>query len=109
MNHHGGLRWAVERTADSSSRLYTWAEKSTYAEPFVPDPAKRSMVVGTIKLNEEIDSGVVTKALRMNGIVDVEAYRAAGYNGLRVGMFPAIEPADVEALTTCIDWIVDRL
>ncbi|HEX3823633.1 MAG TPA: phosphoserine transaminase [Mycobacteriales bacterium] len=109
MNRNGGLRWAVERTADSSSRLYTWAEKSSYAEPFVPDPAKRSMVVGTIRLSDKIDATEVTKALRMNGIVDVEAYRAAGYNGLRIGMFPAIEPSDVEALTTCIDWIVDRL
>jgi phosphoserine aminotransferase len=109
MNGNGGLRWAVERTADSSSRLYNWAEKSSYAEPFVPDPAKRSMVVGTIRLNDEIDAAEVTKALRINGIVDVEAYRAAGYNGLRVGMFPAIEPTDVEALTGCVDWIVDRL
>jgi phosphoserine aminotransferase len=109
MNRNGGLRWAIERTADSSSRLYTWAEKSPYAEPFVRDPAKRSLVVGTIRLNEEIDASAVTKALRLNGIVDVEAYRAAGYNGLRVGMFPAIEPTDVEALTGCVDWIVDRL
>jgi phosphoserine aminotransferase len=109
MNGHGGLRWATERTADSSSRLYTWAEKSSYAEPFVGDPAKRSLVVGTIRLAPEIDAALVVKALRTNGIVDVGAYRAAGYNGLRVGMFPAIEPADVEALTGCIDWVVDRL
>jgi phosphoserine aminotransferase len=109
MNRNGGLRWAVERTSDSSSRLYTWAEKSSYAEPFVADPAKRSLVVGTIRLRDEVDAASVTKALRINGIVDVEAYRAAGYNGLRVGMFPAIEPSDVEALTACIDWIVDRL
>jgi phosphoserine aminotransferase len=109
INGKGGLRWAVERTADSSRTLYTWAEKSSYAEPFVTDPANRSMVVGTIRLNDEVDAGKVTKALRLNGIVDTEAYRAAGYNGLRVGMFPAIEPGDVEALTTCIDWIVDRL
>jgi phosphoserine aminotransferase len=109
INGNGGLRWAVERTSDSSSRLYTWAEKSSYAEPFVADPAKRSLVVGTVVFNDQVDAGAVTKALRLNGIVDVEAYRAAGYNGVRVGMFPAIEPGDVEALTACIDWIVDRL
>jgi phosphoserine aminotransferase len=109
INGNGGLNWAVERTSDSSSRLYTWAEKSSYAEPFVADPAKRSLVVGTVVFNDQVDAGAVTKALRLNGIVDVEAYRAAGYNGVRVGMFPAIEPGDVEALTTCIDWIVDRL
>ena len=109
MNGHGGLEWAVQRTADSSNRLYTWAEKSSFAEPFVTDPAKRSLVVGTIRLADEIDAALVVKALRTNGIVDVGAYRAAGYNGLRVGMFPAIEPTDVEALTACIDWIVDRL
>jgi phosphoserine aminotransferase len=109
MNGNGGLRWAIERTADSSSRLYNWAEKSSFAEPFVKDPAKRSMVVGTIRLNEEIDAAQVVRALKLNGIVDVGAYRAAGYNGLRVGMFPAIEPSDVEALTACVDWVVDRL
>jgi phosphoserine aminotransferase len=109
MNRQGGLRWAVERTADSSNRLYTWAEKSSYAEAFVADPAKRSMVVGTIRLADSIDAAQVVKALRVNGIVDVGAYRAAGYNGLRVGMFPAIEPGDVEALTACIDYVVDRL
>jgi phosphoserine aminotransferase len=109
LNTRGGLAWAVQRTADSSARLYTWAEKSTYAEPFVADPSKRSMVVGTIRFADSVDAAAVAKALRLNGIVDVEAYRAAGYNGLRVGMFPAIEPTDVEALTGCIDWIVDRL
>jgi phosphoserine aminotransferase len=109
MNGKGGLSWAVERTSDSSSRLYNWAEKSAYAEPFVADPSKRSLVVGTIRLDDAVDATMVTKALRLAGIVDVEAYRAAGYNGLRVGMFPAIEPSDVEALTSCIDWVVDRL
>jgi phosphoserine aminotransferase len=109
MNGNGGLEWAVKRTANSSSYLYGWAEKSPFAEPFVADPAKRSLVVGTIRLAESIDAGAVVKALRINGIIDVGAYRAAGYNGLRVGMFPAIEPADVEALTACIDWVVDRL
>jgi phosphoserine aminotransferase len=108
-NGRGGLKWAVERTADSSRMLYTWADKSAYAEPFVLDPAKRSMVVGTVRLAEEIDASAVVKALKLNGVVDVGAYRAAGYNGLRVGLFPAIEPSDVEALTVCIDWIVDRL
>jgi phosphoserine aminotransferase len=106
---NGGMRWAIERTTDSSRILYTWAEKSPYAEPFVADPAKRSMVVGTIRLSESIEAAQVVKALRLNGIVDVGAYRAAGYNGLRIGMFPAIEPTDVEALTACIDWVVDRL
>jgi phosphoserine aminotransferase len=109
MNGQGGLDWAVRRTADSSSILYTWAEKAPYAEPFVTDPAKRSLVVGTIRLDESIEAAKVVKALRLNGIVDVGAYRAAGYNGLRVGMFPAIDPADVEALTACIDWVVDRI
>jgi phosphoserine aminotransferase len=74
----------------------------------VTDPAKRSTVVGTIRLDDSIEAATVVKALKANGIVDVAAYRAAGYNGLRVGMFPAIEPADVEALTACIDWVVER-
>jgi phosphoserine aminotransferase len=106
---NGGMAWATERTADSARILYTWADKAPYAEPFVAEPAKRSTVVGTIRLADEVDAAKVVKALKLNGIIDVGAYRAAGYNGLRVGLFPAIEPSDVEALTQCIDWIVDRL
>jgi phosphoserine aminotransferase len=109
MNGNGGLTWAVERTADSSGILYGWAEKSDYAQPFVRDPANRSLVVGTVEFNDAVDGAAVASALRNNGIIDVEPYRAAGYNGLRVGMFPAVEPADVESLTACIDWIVDRI
>jgi phosphoserine aminotransferase len=105
----GGLDFAVGRTADSSSRLYTWAEKSGYATPFVADPAARSLVVGTIDLDASIDSGAVIAALRDNGIVDVNPYRSLGRNQLRVGMFPAVDPNDVEALTACIDYVVERL
>jgi phosphoserine aminotransferase len=109
MNAQGGLAWATERTGESARILYTWADKAPYADAFVTDPAKRSTVVGTIRLDDSIDAGTVTKVLRQNGILDVGAYRAAGYNGLRVGMFPAIDPSDVEALTACIDWVVERL
>jgi phosphoserine aminotransferase len=105
----GGLDFAVGRTADSSSRLYTWAEKSGYATPFVADPAARSLVVGTIDLDASIDSGAVIAVLRDNGIVDVNPYRSLGRNQLRVGMFPAVDPDDVEALTACVDYVVERL
>ncbi|HET6729190.1 MAG TPA: phosphoserine transaminase [Jiangellaceae bacterium] len=105
----GGLDFAVSRTVDSSSRLYTWAEKSGYATPFVADPAARSLVVGTIDLDASVDSGAVIAALRDNGIVDVNPYRSLGRNQLRVGMFPAVDPDDVEALTACIDYVVERL
>jgi phosphoserine aminotransferase len=105
----GGLDWAVERTADSSSRLYNWAEKSPYATPFVTDPAQRSQVVGTIDFTENVDAAAVAAALRANGIVDTEPYRKLGRNQLRIGMFPAVDPADVEALTACIDYVIERL
>jgi phosphoserine aminotransferase len=105
----GGLAWAVARTADSSSRLYTWAEKSPYATPFVADPAQRSQVVGTIDFTGEVDAAAVAAALRVNGIVDTEPYRTLGRNQLRIGMFPSVDPADVEALTACIDYVVERL
>jgi phosphoserine aminotransferase len=108
MNEQGGLPWCVERTADSSSRLYTWAEKTSYTTPFVVDVEKRSQVIGTIDFDESVDAAGVAKALRSNGIVDVEPYRKLGRNQLRIAMFPAIEPADVEALTGCIDWVVDQ-
>ncbi len=106
---HGGLDWAVSRTADSSSRLYTWAEKAPYATPFVADPAQRSQVVGTIDFTGGVDAAAVAATLRANGIVDTEPYRKLGRNQLRIGMFPAVDPADVEALTGCIDYVVERL
>jgi phosphoserine aminotransferase len=105
----GGLGWATDRTADSSSRLYTWAEKAPYAAPFVTDPAQRSQVVGTIDFTESVDAAVLAAALRANGIVDTEPYRKLGRNQLRIGMFPAVDPADVEALTACIDYVIERL
>ena len=106
---HGGLDWCVKRTTDSSSRLYTWAESSPYAAPFVADPAKRSLVVGTVDFAGNVDAPAVAAVLRANGIVDTEPYRKLGRNQLRVGMFPAVEPDDVSALTRCIDWVVERL
>ncbi|KUJ69828.1 phosphoserine aminotransferase [Streptomyces albus subsp. albus] len=109
INGQGGLDWAVGRTAASSQALYGWAEASKYATPFVTDPAKRSQVVGTIDFAEEIDAAAIAKALRANGIVDTEPYRKLGRNQLRVAMFPAVDPADVEALTGCIDYVIERL
>jgi phosphoserine aminotransferase len=106
---NGGLPWAVSRTSESSARLYAWAESSSYASAFVADPALRSAVVGTIRFGDEVPADSVTSVLRASGIVDVAAYRGAGYNGLRVGMFPAVDPDDVSALTTCVDWVVERL
>lgn len=105
---NGGLDWCVERTRDSSSRLYGWAEERPYTQPFVADPAKRSQVIGTIDFSDEVDAAAVAATLRANGVVDVEPYRKLGRNQLRVAMFPAIEPDDVEALTACIDWVVER-
>ena len=105
----GGLAWAAKRTADSSGRLYTWAEASVYATPYVTDPALRSPVVGTIDFAETVDAAAVAAVLRANGIVDTEPYRALGRNQLRIGMYPAVEPDDVTALTACIDHVVERL
>jgi phosphoserine aminotransferase len=105
----GGLDWCVERTTASSGHLYNWAEKTGFASPFVTDPAKRSLVVGTIDFDDSVDAAALAAALRANGIVDVEPYRKLGRNQLRVGMFPAVEPADVEALTACIDWTIDNV
>ncbi|HKH50295.1 MAG TPA: phosphoserine transaminase [Mycobacterium sp.] len=106
---NGGLDWAVKRTADSSQRLYSWAEASTFATPFVTDPELRSQVVGTIDFSDDVDAAAVATALRANRIVDTEPYRKLGRNQLRVGMFAAVEPDDVSALTRCIDWVVERL
>jgi phosphoserine aminotransferase len=106
---NGGLDWCVRRTTDSSSRLYGWAEASSVATPFVADSAKRSLVVGTIDFDDSVDAASLAAALRANGVVDVEPYRKLGRNQLRIGMFPSVEPDDVEALTACIDWVLENV
>jgi phosphoserine aminotransferase len=108
MNENGGLEWCTERTSRSSSVLYDWAGASRYATPFVTEPEHRSLVVGTIDFDDSVDAAAVAATLRANGIVDTEPYRKLGRNQLRIGMFPAIEPSDVEALTTCIDYVVEH-
>ncbi|WP_152185780.1 phosphoserine transaminase [Segeticoccus rhizosphaerae] len=109
LGEQGGLDWAVQRTTDSSRRLYDWAERTAYTSPFVTDPGQRSLVVGTIDLADSVDAAAVARALRAGGIVDTESYRGLGRNQLRIGMFPAIEPDDVSALTACIDHVVSAL
>jgi phosphoserine aminotransferase len=105
----GGLSGAVARSQDSSRRLYEWAEKTSYTSPFVADPEHRSLVVGTIDFDESVDAAAIAKTLRANGVLDTEPYRKLGRNQLRVGMFPAVDPDDVSALTACIDHVVDKL
>lgn len=109
MNGQGGLEWTVARTAESSSVLYDWAEKSPVATPFVTDPSKRSQVVGTIDFSDDVDAAAVARVLRANGVVDTEPYRKLGRNQLRVAMFPAIDPDDVRALTECVDHVLTEL
>ncbi len=105
----GGLDGMVARTTESSSHLYGWADAHEHATPFVADPAKRSLVVGTIDFSDEVDAAAIAATLRANGIVDVEPYRKLGRNQLRVAMFPATDPSDVRALTACIDYVLERL
>ena len=109
MNANGGLTFAAGRSTQSSDILYSWAEKTSYTTPFVTDPAMRSKVVGTIDFDDAIDATKICAALRANGIVDTEPYRKLGKNQLRVGMFPAVDPSDVDALTKCIDHVVAAL
>jgi phosphoserine aminotransferase len=109
MNSNGGLSFAAGRSTASSEILYSWAEKTSYTTPFVTDPAMRSKVVGTINFDDAIDATKICAALRANGIVDTEPYRKLGKNQLRIGMFPAVDPSDVEALTKCIDHVVAAL
>ena len=104
----GGLEFGVSRSRASSEHLYAWAERSVVASPFVADAAKRSLVVGTIDFDESVDAAALASTLRANGIVDTEPYRKLGRNQLRIGLFPAIESADVEALTACIDWVLEN-
>jgi phosphoserine aminotransferase len=106
---NGGMAWTTHRTATSSGILYNWADKSPAASAFVADPAQRSQVVVTIDFAEPVDAAALARTLRANGIVDTDSYRKLGRNQLRIGTFPAVEPADVEALTACIDYVLERL
>ena len=108
-NSNGGLKWCTERTAESANALYDWAEASSFASPYVTDPAKRSHVVATIDFDESIDATVIAKVLRANGIVDTEPYRKLGRNQLRVSVFPAVAPSDVRQLIRSIDYVVSEL
>lgn len=108
-NANGGLDWCTARTAESSGVLYAWAEASPIATAFVADPASRSQVVVTIDIDDSIDATAITTALRANGVVDTEPYRKLGRNQLRIGVFPAVEPDDVRALTGCLDYVIDAL
>lgn len=109
MNAQGGMSWAAKSTADKSSHVYDWAESREWASPFVQDPEQRSPVTCTIDLDDSVPADDVVKVLRANGILDIDAYRKLGRNQVRIAAFPAIEQADVEALTACIDYVVDRL
>jgi phosphoserine aminotransferase len=105
----GGLAWSVKRCAESAGIVYGWAEASRYAAPFVADPAMRSHTVATVDLDPSVDAPAVSRVLRANGIVDTEPYRKLGRNQLRIAMFPAVDPADLETLTRAVDWVVERL
>ena len=109
LNASGGMSWAAARSAESSGRLYAWAESRPWASPFVEDPTIRSKSVVTIDLDAKIDAALLREVLRANGIVDLDPYRSLKRNGLRVGTFPSVEPDDVSALTACVDWVVERL
>jgi phosphoserine aminotransferase len=109
INAHGGLTWSAKRCAESAGVIYGWADRCSYADPFVTDPALRSPVVATIDFDASVDASVVAKVLRANGVVDTEPYRKLGRNQLRVALYPAVDPSDVEALTACVDHVVQRL
>lgn len=109
MNAQGGMAWAAERTAASAAILYGWAERSSVATPFVHDPALRSAVVATIDFADSVSADEIAATLRANGIVDTEPYRKLGRNQLRIAMYPAVEPADVQALTACVDHVIEAL
>ena len=109
MNGNGGLEWCASRSDESAATMYGWAEASSYATPFVADPAQRSSVVATIDLDGAVAADDVNAALRANGILDTDSYRKLGRNQLRIGMLPAIDPADIAALTACIDRVVGEL
>ncbi|MGO8873339.1 MAG: phosphoserine transaminase [Acidimicrobiales bacterium] len=108
-NENGGLTFSSGRCDRSAEILYSWADGSDFATPFVTREQDRSHVVGTIDLDASIDAAAVAAVLRANGVVDTEPYRKLGRNQLRVAMFPAIDPEDVAALCACINHVVGAM
>ena len=106
---NGGLDWAAGRCDRSADIVYGWAEAHELASPYVADPAQRSHTVATIDFAESVDAKAIAAALRANGILDTEPYRKLGRNQLRIAVYPAIEPADVERLVRCVDFVLDAL
>lgn len=109
INGNGGLDWATERTSETSSYVYDWADAAEVARPYVVDPADRSSVVATVDFDDSVDAARVASVLRANGIVDVEPYRKLGRNQLRIATFVSVDPADVKALLNCLDFVIDAL
>jgi phosphoserine aminotransferase len=109
VNDNGGLHFAASRCDRSAEIMYSWAEASSYASPFVANADERSHVVATIDFDDSVSADEVNKVLRANGIVDTDSYRKLGRNQIRVAMFPAIDPEDVEALTKCVDYVVENI
>ena len=109
VNENGGLHFAALRCDRSAEIMYSWAEASSYASPFVTNPDERSHVVATIDFDDSVSADEVNKVLRANGIVDTDSYRKLGRNQIRVAMFPAIDPEDIEALTKCVDYVVENI
>ncbi len=109
MNDHGGLAFSAGRSRQSAEILYSWAEASEFATPFVQNPAQRSLVVGTIDFRDDVDANEIARILRANGIVDTDPYRKLGRNQLRIAMFPSIDPEDVASLLACVNYVVGNL
>src|SRR5487761_391832 len=109
MNDNGGLAFSAGRSRTSAEILYTWAEASPFARPFVSNPTERSNVVGTIDFSDDVDAALIAKVLRANGVVDTEPYRKLGRNQLRIAMFPSVDPEDVASLCASINFIVGNL
>jgi len=108
-NENGGLSFSTGRSAQSAEILYSWAEASDFATPFVANPRERSLVVGTIDFHDDVDASAIASVLRANGIVDTDPYRKLGRNQLRIAMFPSIDPEDVASLLACVNYVVGNL
>ena len=105
----GGLSAVAKASQEKAGIVYSWAESREWATPFVAAAEERSPVVCTIDLDDAIDAAEVSNVLRANGILDTDAYRKLGRNQLRLGVFPAVDAADVEALVACIDHVVEAM
>ncbi len=105
---NGGLGWLVERTRLLGGHLYGWAEASDVRDPVRRRSRQALLGRGTIDSTRPSTPPRSPRRCARTGSSTPSPIESSGATSCGSAMFPAIDPADVEALTACIDWVVEN-